>query len=315
MFGMNPAFRPWLSVLHNNVPVQEVAASDSWDASHIRPTKLGIDHGLIKKKHREHMESGSVYEAISWQYVISGSMTLMLEAGPIIVREGQCVLIVAGSRGQVLYHPSRVPLERIWMSIRGTLCMAYANLLLQRFGVIQNIGIDARSVQLAKQLVEQARAVTAHPAAYWSEQVFHFFNCWWADAASQDRQLKVAITSSKPHLLSNSIGSFTKFAQRLGYSRSHLTTVLKDHWQDTPGKLIRQSRLERAAELLRTTRRSIADIAVEVGYANHQSFGRAFARQYAKTPLRYRHDSDHSVPRFGCSIEGSAEDNPEHRRE
>jgi len=109
-------------VLQNDVPVHAIAANDFRDAPHLRPTKLGIDHGLIKKQHRERLESGSDHEAISWQYVISGSVTLMLDADPIIVREGQCVLMVEGSRGQIHYHPSRVPLERIWMSIRGTLC-------------------------------------------------------------------------------------------------------------------------------------------------------------------------------------------------
>lgn len=47
-------------------------------------------------------------------------------------------------------------------------------------------------------------------------------------------------------------------------------------------------RLRRAAYLLRITNRDILDIALEMGYGTHESFARAFKKQYAMNPTEYR---------------------------
>ena len=47
-------------------------------------------------------------------------------------------------------------------------------------------------------------------------------------------------------------------------------------------------RLRRAAYLLRITDRDILDIALDFGYTTHESFARAFKKQYAVSPAEYR---------------------------
>ena len=47
-------------------------------------------------------------------------------------------------------------------------------------------------------------------------------------------------------------------------------------------------RLRRAAYLLRIADRDILDIALETGYSTHESFARAFKKQYAMNPAEYR---------------------------
>ena len=47
-------------------------------------------------------------------------------------------------------------------------------------------------------------------------------------------------------------------------------------------------RLRRAAYLLRITNRDILDIALEMSYGTHESFARAFKKQYAMNPAEYR---------------------------
>jgi len=47
-------------------------------------------------------------------------------------------------------------------------------------------------------------------------------------------------------------------------------------------------RLRRAAYLLRITDRDILDIALDFGYTTHESFARAFKKQYAMNPAEYR---------------------------
>jgi AraC-like DNA-binding protein len=56
----------------------------------------------------------------------------------------------------------------------------------------------------------------------------------------------------------------------------------------TPGAYLRTLRLCHAARLLRTSEAPILDIALQVGFADHPSFSRAFARHMGLTPSEYR---------------------------
>ncbi len=53
---------------------------------------------------------------------------------------------------------------------------------------------------------------------------------------------------------------------------------------------LRQRRMERAAELLRTPPFSVLGVAQSVGYGSASQFTAAFRRQYGMTPAKYRKD-------------------------
>ncbi len=61
--------------------------------------------------------------------------------------------------------------------------------------------------------------------------------------------------------------------------------------QITIPHLIRKLRTDRAEVLLRTTRRSIGQVAVEVGYMSMSAFCRAFFREKGKLPSEMRRES------------------------
>ena len=54
-------------------------------------------------------------------------------------------------------------------------------------------------------------------------------------------------------------------------------------------EILDRQRLQRAKELLRHSRQSIAEIADALGYAERTSFGRAFKRWSGQTPQAFRH--------------------------
>jgi AraC-like DNA-binding protein len=56
----------------------------------------------------------------------------------------------------------------------------------------------------------------------------------------------------------------------------------------TPGAYLRTLRLCHAARLLRRSHASILEIALRVGFADHPSFSRAFARHMGMTPSEYQ---------------------------
>ena len=70
------------------------------------------------------------------------------------------------------------------------------------------------------------------------------------------------------------------------------TTTLKNMFKAVYGTSIashvKTHRLEKAAELLRNTQESIADIALQVGYGSQSKFSSSFMEQYHMLPSEYR---------------------------
>ena len=77
-------------------------------------------------------------------------------------------------------------------------------------------------------------------------------------------------------------------AEAAGLSRSTLTERFARYLGQGPMAYLTEWRLELAAEALRTTSRSVLQIAGEVGYESEAAFNRAFKRRFDLPPARYR---------------------------
>ena len=77
-------------------------------------------------------------------------------------------------------------------------------------------------------------------------------------------------------------------ARAAGLSRAHFSSEFRRAFGDSPHAYLLTRRLERAAALLRTTDRSVADICFSVGLASVGSFTTSFTRTFGKSPMVYR---------------------------
>lgn len=79
-----------------------------------------------------------------------------------------------------------------------------------------------------------------------------------------------------------------QLAQVAGLSKFHFLRQFDQVVGMTPGAYLRTLRLCHAARLLRAKDDPILEIALAVGFADHPSFSRAFARYMGMTPSQYR---------------------------
>jgi AraC-like DNA-binding protein len=77
-------------------------------------------------------------------------------------------------------------------------------------------------------------------------------------------------------------------ARAAGLSRAHFSREFRRAFGESPHAYLLTRRLERAAALLRTTDRSVADICVSVGLQSVGSFTSSFTRTYGASPTAYR---------------------------
>jgi AraC-like DNA-binding protein len=77
-------------------------------------------------------------------------------------------------------------------------------------------------------------------------------------------------------------------ARAASLSRAHFSREFRQAFGEPPHSYLLTRRLERAAALLRTTDRSVADICMSVGLQSVGSFTSSFTRTYGMSPTAYR---------------------------
>jgi AraC-like DNA-binding protein len=82
--------------------------------------------------------------------------------------------------------------------------------------------------------------------------------------------------------------SVDELARAAGLSRAHFSREFRRAFRESPHAYLLTRRLERAAALLRTTDRSVADICMSVGLQSVGSFTTSFTRTYGMSPTTYR---------------------------
>jgi AraC-like DNA-binding protein len=75
--------------------------------------------------------------------------------------------------------------------------------------------------------------------------------------------------------------------EHIGMSKTHLTRKLKILTGLSPGTLIRNIRLEKAAELLKNNKGNITEIANIVGVSNPSNFTKSFRKYFGVSPKEY----------------------------
>lgn len=81
----------------------------------------------------------------------------------------------------------------------------------------------------------------------------------------------------------------TALAEQLHLSTRQLDRVLKEHYGMGFKEKLIQTRMDRAALLLRTTDKRVQDIMEIVGYNSVNAFYKAFHKQFSVAPQQYRH--------------------------
>ncbi len=82
--------------------------------------------------------------------------------------------------------------------------------------------------------------------------------------------------------------TLSELARECGVSKFHFLRMFRTATGSTPSRFITSIRIERAKTLLMKTKRSVTEIALDVGFAEQSSFTRAFGRHAGVTPRSFR---------------------------
>lgn len=108
------------------------------------------------------------------------------------------------------------------------------------------------------------------------------------DPAADTLQQRIASIDQFFALWVHPCGTEEELARQLNLSRRQLGRFLQRYYGMGFREKLRQSRMEYAGSLLRTTDKKIAEICLAVGYREEAAFFKAFRSYYHMTPASYR---------------------------
>ena len=107
---------------------------------------------------------------------------------------------------------------------------------------------------------------------------------WLAGARDPDVGNALALVHGQPF----APWTVAELARRVGVSRSVLAERFRHFLGMPPMAYLTRWRLQLGAQMLTSTRHSVAQIASEVGYESEPAFNRAFKREFGSPPARFR---------------------------
>lgn len=283
-------------------PIPESAAVDG----SLNARRLNTKPAVIQDGPYYHFDGGEVAYPFAKPFRFS-IQTLSNAMQWVMTLEGRSVFEVGGHRievapGTVLLFPQPInaswvspddqPWRRVWIKMRGEWAVQTMERFVDTHGWRVQIPLRSRPVMLARKWVSFWHKESGRLSLDGCEAAFEWFLSW-RDLMERG-QVKTLPTPDMKTFSSKQffrrIKSITSYAQKVGYSRAHLSRKLKYQWIETPqpGTFLRKQKLAWAAQELRSTNLPVSEIARRAHYAHTSTFIQAFRREYGTSPLQYR---------------------------
>jgi len=126
-----------------------------------------------------------------------------------------------------------------------------------------------------------------HLAGWLRESLVRIFQ---AVERRQDKELPAIVARALKIIREESGSVLTRdeVARKAGVSAPHLAELLHERTGRSFTELVREARIDRACELLRTTQLPVAAIAADCGFCDQSYFTHVFQRLKKATPKQYR---------------------------
>lgn len=234
-----------------------------------------------------------------FHYILSGTGTLMAdnakgETQTYSIKSGQGFIIFPGQINTYIADTD-FPWEYTWVEFDG----------LRAKEIVETAGLSpdhpvyhSHSADLRQKMMEEMLYISHNS----QESPFHLIGHTWLfldyfmrstetvrmkqDGSIRDFYIKEALSFIEQNF-QNDI-SIEDIAAFCGLNRSYFGKIFHDTIGRSPQEFLISYRMTKAAELLKITALSIADIGNAVGYPNQLHFSRAFKNVYGMSPRNWR---------------------------
>ncbi|MCI8382087.1 MAG: AraC family transcriptional regulator [Lachnospiraceae bacterium] len=234
-----------------------------------------------------------------FHYVMSGTGTLMADNSKKVtqtfsIKSGQGFLIFPGQINTYFADES-LPWEYMWIEFDGLRVKEALDLT----ELTQDTPVyHPRSKELRELMMQEMTYIVHHPKEAPMHLIGHLylFLDYLTRSATRttpvhssrmsDYYIKEAINFIEQNFQNNI--SIEEIAAVCGINRSYFGKIFRNSVGRSPQEFLMNYRMVKAAELLKLTSLSIADVGSAVGYENQLHFSRAFKGIYGVSPREWR---------------------------
>lgn len=235
-------------------------------------------------KNRKLSEIYHSHDFYEWIVVVEGSCTQIINEKKIHIDKNVCVLLCPGDRHKYICQSADVNVlsisvekeefERFVDVFLGKNELSYFKTVLNLNQIRTLLGFYHASSE------EEYKLFLANLIKIYIDTV--------KDKAEIPYTLKFSVKEMmKPENLRQGI---TRFTELSGYSKSHLSRLMKKYYSTTLHEFIMNARLEAAYNLLVLTKINMEELAESVGYESFSHFNKIFKAKYGITPAALRRE-------------------------
>lgn len=227
-----------------------------------------------------------------FQYTLSGSGGLDIEGKSYSVKAGEAFIVEIPSDHRYYFPKDSKGWKFIFITLVGRDAAECWRFMKEQSGPVLKVPQDSKLIQLLLKIYRDTYNEKITDAYYASAKAYEFIMECYRFIKNIEKSTKgfsFQITKALSFIQTHYHEPVTldEIAAVSGFSRYYFIKQFQHQLNMTPVQYLTKIRIQKAAELLRSTNSSVTDIAAQVGYANANYFKKYSAKRLVYPPGRF----------------------------
>lgn len=252
---------------------------------------------------REEKMPGTVYDwhglkrkdvgTYVFQYTLSGSGRLDVADKSYTVKAGEAFIVEIPSDHRYYFPKDSEGWDFMFITIGGREAADCWRFMKEQSGPVLKVPPNSKLIQLLLKIYQETYDQRITDAYYASAKAYEFIMECYRFIRNIERTTKdipLQITKALSFIQTHYHEPITldDIAAVSGFSRYYFIKQFQHQLNMTPVQYLTKIRIQKAAELLRTTSFSVTDVAAQVGYANANYFNKVFRKMVGVSAGTFR---------------------------
>ncbi|MBM7655770.1 AraC family transcriptional regulator [Neobacillus cucumis] len=232
-----------------------------------------------------------------FQYTLSGSGRFDIEDKSYTVRSGEAFIAEIPSNHRYYFPKDSEGWEFMFITLVGREAADCWRFMKEQSGPVLKVPPDSKLIQLLLKIYQETYDEKITDAYYASAKAYEFImECYRfirnIEKATKGFSLQITEALSFIQTHFHEPITLDEIAAVSGFSRYYFIKQFQHQLNMTPVQYLTKIRIQKAAELLRSTKSSVTDIAAQVGYANANYFNKVFRKAVGVSAGNFRESKD-----------------------
>lgn len=269
--------------------------SKDTEGTTVQINSIGIEERRTYDYGRDGLTRPGMDGHFVFQYTLSGCGAIRIKNHTVDMNPGQAFFIRIPDDHRYYLPKSSKSWTFIFINLYGPFADQCWKLITDNYGQLLSMNVDSSPIRTLMEIHRQAGNQEIQDRFRSSDLAYRFLMecCRYYFAVKTDMDGWPASIRSAAAFMQNhyaDFGGLDQIAQHSGLSRFHFLRLFQRTTGLSPVQYLTKIRMDKAVYLLRHTKKSVEDIAQEIGYANSSYFCRVFRRIVGTTPHKFRID-------------------------